>query len=336
MESDKTTSPVKAENKDGQDFDVHTLIADLKAGKLLPADKVETLCNKVEQIFRAEPNIVRLKAPLIVVGDIHGQYFDLLNIFNLAGVPGLTAPETAFPQHKDHGYLFLGDYVNRGYHSLEVITLLFLLKLLHPSKITLVRGNHECRQVAQVYGFEEEAKRKYDGNLAPLAAFCRVFDTLPIAALIDDKIFCAHAGISPSIQTLQQINDIDRFGDIPVEGAMTDLMWSDPEESDAEFQVNPRGAGYLFNSVALKKFMIENNLELFVRSHQLVMEGYKYSFPDENLLTVWSAPNYCYRCGNQASVLKLDQYLNREFVMVPPSELSTAEQKENHPHPYFL
>eukprot|EP01034_Spumella_vulgaris_P032233 gene32233-39801_t len=122
--------------------------------------------------------------------------------------------------------------------------------------------------------------------------------------LVDDKVFCVHGGLSPILRTVDQIQVLERLQEIPHQGAYCDLMWSDPEDI-AGWAVSPRGAGYLFGYMATS--------ELVARAHQLVMEGYKYHFPQKNLVTVWSAPNYCYRCGNVASVLQLDDHLNRDF-----------------------
>jgi len=154
-------------------------------------------------------------------------------------------------------------------------------------------------------------KKKY-GNGNAWKCCCEVFDCLNVAAIVDDKVLCVHGGLSPDLKTIDQMRIIDRRQEIPHEGAFCDLMWSDPESIDT-WQVSPRGAGWLFGSKVTNEFNQINGLQLICRAHQLVQEGYKFHFQDNNLVTVWSAPNYCYRMGNLASILCLDKNLNREF-----------------------
>jgi diadenosine tetraphosphatase ApaH/serine/threonine PP2A family protein phosphatase len=130
------------------------------------------------------------------------------------------------------------------------------------------------------------------------------FDTLGLAALIDDQVLCVHGGLSPDVRTLDQVRAIDRNQEIPHEGAFCDLVWSDPEDISSAWQVSPRGAGFLFGPRVTDEFHHVNRLQLMARAHQLVMEGRKYHFNDK-LVTVWSAPNYCYRCGNVAAILEI-------------------------------
>jgi len=208
-------------------------------------------------------------------------------------------------------YVFMGDYVDRGYNSVETIQLLMCLKVKYPGHITLLRGNHETRQTSALYGFYEETSRKY-GNPNPWKFVMEVFDHLPIAAVVEGKVFCIHGGLSPEIKTTDQIRLIDRKMELPHEGPFCDLMWSDPEEIET-WAMSPRGAGWLFGSKVTTEFNHINDLNLVARAHQLVMEGYKYWFRDRNLVTVWSAPNYCYRCGNVASMLKVDEKFEYSF-----------------------
>lgn len=166
----------------------------------------------------------------------------------------------------------------------------------------------QSRQITQVYGFYDECLRKY-GNASAWRYCVSTFDCFTIAAVIDGKVLCVHGGLSPDIRTLDQIRSIDRQQEIPHEGAFCDLVWSDPEDmlNEHPWQISPRGAGYLFGARVTDEFNQINNLELIARAHQLVMEGKKYHFPNKNLVTVWSAPNYCYRCGNVAAILTLGE-----------------------------
>lgn len=252
----------------------------------------------MKELLLEESNVQPVSAPVTICGDIHGQFYDLIELFDQGG----QMPTTS--------YIFMGDFVDRGYYSLETFTLLLVLKARWPDRITLLRGNHESRQITQVYGFYDECQQKYGSGNA--WKYCtQVFDYLTLAALVDGRVLCVHGGLSPDIRTIDQIRTIPRNQEIPHEGAFCDLMWSDPEDVGT-WKVSPRGAGWLFGALVTHEFVEVNHLELVARAHQLVQEGHKYMF-DDKLVTVWSAPNYCYRCGNVASILALDADLKREF-----------------------
>lgn len=231
-------------------------------------------------------------------------------------------------------YLFMGDFVDRGFYSVETFLLLLALKVRYPDRITLIRGNHESRQITQVYGFYDECIRKY-GSITVWRYCTEIFDYLSLSAIINGRIFCVHGGLSPSIEKLDQIRVIDRKQEVPHDGPMCDLLWSDPEDSNG-WNVSPRGAGYLFGSDVVAAFNSTNNLDMICRAHQLVMEGYKWHF-DETVLTVWSAPNYCYRCGNVAAILHLNDNLKRDFTIfdAAPQEQRGIPSKKPQPD-YFL
>lgn len=162
-----------------------------------------------------------------------------------------------------------------------------------------------------------------------------IFDYLSLSAIIDNRIFCVHGGLSPSIQTLDQIRVIDRKQEVPHDGPMCDLLWSDPEDTQG-WGVSPRGAGYLFGSDVVAQFNSTNNIEMICRAHQLVMEGFKWHF-NETVLTVWSAPNYCYRCGNVAAILELDENLQRDFTIFEAAPQESRGIPSRKPQPdYFL
>jgi serine/threonine-protein phosphatase 6 catalytic subunit len=198
----------------------------------------------------------------------------------------------------------MGDYVDRGNNSMETFQLLLALKAKYPASITLLRGNHESRTVSNQYGFYDETIKKY-GNANPWKYCTEVFDYLGLGAIVDQKIFCLHGGLSPEVKSIDEIRNIDRRQEIPQSGVMCDLMWSDPETIKT-WAMSPRGAGWLYGSKVVTEFNHINDLDLIARAHQLVMDGFKFWFKDENLVTVWSAPNYCYRCGNVASILKVN------------------------------
>jgi serine/threonine-protein phosphatase PPG1 len=168
----------------------------------------------------------------------------------------------------------LGDFVDRGYHSVETITLLSVLKLRYPHRVTLLRGNHESRQITQVYGFFTECTRKF-GSSNVWRYFTDMFDYLTLAAVVDNSVFAVHGGLSPLLVSLDQIRVLDRFQEIPHEGALTDLLWSDPDPDKPGWNASQRGAGYLFGSMVVKKFLSTNGFEHITRAHQLCMDGYQ-------------------------------------------------------------
>ena len=279
--------------------DVDYYIETLKSGEIISENAVKRLCASVSELLMEESNVQPVRSPVTIVGDLHGQFYDLLNL--LSADIGNTPPHTS--------YIFLGDFVDRGHNSVETLTLLLCLKLKYPGFVTLLRGNHESRQITQVYGFYDECLRKY-GNASVWRYCTNAFDTFALAALIDSQVLCVHGGLSPDVRTLDQIRAIDRQLEIPHEGAFCDLVWSDPEDIDVPWQVSPRGAGFLFGERVTDEFNFVNRLDLIARAHQLVMEGKKYHFRNRNLVTVWSAPNYCYRCGNVAAILTIGEENN--------------------------
>jgi len=298
-------------------------IEQLRRCEIIKEHEVRALCAKAREILVEESNVQRVDSPVTVCGDIHGQFYDLLELFKMGG----ECPET--------NYLFMGDFVDRGFYSVETFLLLLALKVRYPDRITLIRGNHESRQITQVYGFYDECLRKY-GSVNVWRYCTEIFDYLSLSALIDDKIFCVHGGLSPSINTLDQIRAIDRKQEVPHDGAMCDLMWSDPEDIDG-WGLSPRGAGYLFGGDVVEMFNQTNGLQLICRAHQLVMEGYKTMF-NKMLVTVWSAPNYCYRCGNVAAILELDEHLNQQYKIVdaaPQKDRGVPAKRAAAPE-YFL
>ena len=203
--------------------DIDRQIETLRKGEKLPEHEVKALCLKAKEILCEEANVIRLEAPVTICGDIHGQFFDLLELFRIGGEPPFT------------NYLFLGDFVDRGNHSVETFELLLALKIKYRSRITLIRGNHESRQITQVYGFYDECLRKY-GSLNVWKYCTDVFDCLALAAVVGDKILCVHGGLSPNIATVDEIRSLDRKQEVPHDGPMCDLMWSDPDGTCAVTQ----------------------------------------------------------------------------------------------------
>ncbi|EAY06999.1 hypothetical protein TVAG_174680 [Trichomonas vaginalis G3] len=302
-------------------MDLDSYIESIRGGKRLEEEQLRLVFSKLMEVLYQEGTVHPLPLPIVICGDIHGQLYDLFELFKISGGP------------ESNRYLFLGDYVDRGYFSLETFTYLACLKLKYPDHIYLLRGNHECRQVNQLYGFYDECVNVY-GHAGIWRMCNEVFDLLPIAALIANKIFGVHGGLSPEIKLIEQIPLIERQDELPSNGALADLTWSDPDDVDG-WAPNPRGAGWLFGAQPTHEFCANNKIDLIVRAHQLAMSGYQYHFGETQLVTVWSAPNYMYRSGNDASVLMIDENFNREFVIfkaVPDDQRVIPEETTP---PYF-
>jgi serine/threonine-protein phosphatase 5 len=222
--------------------------------------------------------------------DLMLQYFDLLNIFELNGLPS-----------DDNPYLFNGDFVDRGSFSVEVIMTLFAFKCLYPTGLYLSRGNHESKSMNKIYGFDGEVKAKFNETMADL--FAEVFCCLPLANVLNEKIFVVHGGLFSSDDVkLSDIRAIDRFREPPDEGLMCELLWSDPHSGTGRAP-SKRGVGVAFGSDVTHRFLQENNLELVVRSHEVKDEGYEEDH-DGKLITVFSAPNYCDQMGNKGAFIR--------------------------------
>jgi len=289
----------------------------------LTEDEVKRLCSKAREILQKEGNVQPVPLPCTLVGDIHGQWNDLIELFAIGGKP----PNT--------NYVFLGDYVDRGYYSIETVSLIVCLKCRFPTRIHILRGNHESRQITQVYGFYDQCL-KYYGTPNVWKYFTDLFDFFPLAMLVDEKIFCVHGGLSPSLDSLDQVRALDRFHEVPHEGPICDLIWSDPDDR-VGWGISPRGAGFTFGEDISTRWNHSNGLKLSVRAHQLVMEGFNYTH-SQQLLTLFSAPNYCYRCGNQAAIMEVDdkfQTMIQQFEAAPRQKTDQIKVSRSTPE-YFL
>ena len=278
-----------------------------KPGKTvdLKEEEIKMLIDKSLIIIKEQKMLVELEAPLRVCGDIHGQYYDLLRIFEHCGYPG------------DNNFLFLGDYVDRGKQSLETICLLLAYKIKFPNKVYLLRGNHESSVTNRIYGFYDECKRRY--NVRLWRNFTELFNYLPVAALIDEKILCMHGGLSPDLRNISSISEISRPTDIPDSGLLCDLLWSDPDKEVLEFDENDRGVSVVFGEKIVNEFNRRNDLDLIIRAHQVVDDGYEF-FTQRQLITIFSAPNYCGEFDNSAGIMIIDEALTCSLKVLRPVE----------------
>lgn len=284
---------------------------------------------------------------LLFTGDIHGQYSDLLRLFEYGGLPPAA------------NYLFLGDYVDRGKQSLETICLLLAYKIKYPENFFLLRGNHECASINRIYGFYDECKRRF--NVRIWKVFTDCFNCLPVAALIDEKILCMHGGLSPDLHNLDQIRQQARPTDVPDTGLLCDLLWSDPSKDVHGWGMNDRGVSYTFGADKVSEFLQKHDLDLICRAHQVgghlnpvvslvlvlidpyfsfqvVEDGYEF-FADRQLVTIFSAPNYCGEFDNAGAMMSVDDTLMCSFQILKPAEKkqlifgSTTTSKLGTPQP---
>lgn len=293
----------------------------IKEGRL-KEEQALYIIEKTTEIFKNEKTLLEVDAPITVCGDVHGQFYDLMKLFEIGGNPATTR------------YLFLGDYVDRGYFSIECVLYLWALKLWYPNSIFLLRGNHECRHLTEYFTFKLECMHKYSEQVyeACLSSFC----CLPLAALMNKQFLCIHGGLSPELNTLDDIRHIDRFQETPTHGLMCDVLWSDPlVETDLEntqeyfINNNVRGCSYFYSNKAASTFLNNNNLLSVIRAHEAQDSGFcmphstkTTKFPP--VITIFSAPNY------------LDLYNNKAAVLKYENNVMNIRQFNSSAHPYWL
>lgn len=283
---------------------------------ILKENDIQVIIQKSKAIIQSQAMLIEAEGPMKICGDIHGQFPDLIHLLQICGDPSNTR------------YLFLGDYVDRGRQGIETITLLLSYKIRYPNTFYLLRGNHESQAVSRVYGFYDECKRRFGIKL--WKSFLDVFNCLPVAAILENQIFCCHGGLSPemlkpdvtNLENLKQkIRSIIRPVDIPEEGLICDLLWSDPLDlpnslvssefhneffTQEGFAPNERGISYVFNPSVVDKFLKRFSLDLIIRAHQVVEDGYEF-FANRSFITIFSAPNYCGEFDNAGAVFCLSR-----------------------------
>ncbi|KAJ2816370.1 3',5'-cyclic-nucleotide phosphodiesterase (PDEase) (3':5'-CNP), partial [Coemansia erecta] len=292
-----------------------------REGRLREQDALAIL-REATQLLRSEPTLLTLASPVTICGDVHGQYYDLMKLFEVGGDPASTQ------------YLFLGDYVDRGYFSVECLLYLYALKLRHPQTVFMLRGNHECRHLTDYFTFKLECLHKYSERVyeAAVESFC----ALPLGAVVNGQFLCIHGGLSPELHTLDDLRSLDRFREPPTHGLMCDLLWADPvedfgHEKNKSFFVHnyARGCSYFFSYAATCAFLERNGLLSLVRAHEAQDAGYRMyrkskttGFPA--VITLFSAPNY------------LDAYNNKAAVLKYENNVMNIRQFNCSPHPYWL
>ncbi|KAI8621352.1 serine/threonine-protein phosphatase 2B catalytic subunit A1 [Chytriomyces sp. MP71] len=325
VEAPATFIPTKEQffsKKDPSKPDLEFLKGHFAREGRLSKEQALLIINKGMEILSKEPTLLEIAAPITVCGDVHGQFFDLMKLFEVGGDPATTR------------YLFLGDYVDRGYFSIECVLYLWALKWWYPDTLFLLRGNHECGHLTEYFTFKLECSHKYSEDVydACIDSFC----ALPLAAVMNKQFLCIHGGLSPEMNTLDDIRNIDRFMEPATHGIMCDILWSDPVEDFGQERTNEffmhnsvRGCSYFFTYNSACAFLERNNLLSIIRAHEAQDIGYKMyrktrttGFP--SVITIFSAPNY------------LDVYNNKAAVLKYENNVMNIRQFNCSPHPYWL
>ncbi|XP_071962945.1 serine/threonine-protein phosphatase 5-like [Antedon mediterranea] len=300
---DEYEGPTIKDDKVTLEF-MKALIDHLKSEKKLHRKYAYMILLQVFSVLKTLPSLCEITVPekskFTVCGDIHGQFYDLVNIFEINGLPSEQNP-----------YLFNGDFVDRGSFSVEVILTLFGFKLLYPNHFFMARGNHESETMNQMYGFFGEVKSKYNAQMAEL--FTEVYNWLPLCHCINSKVLVMHGGLFSNDEvTLEDIKKVDRNRQPPDSGIMCELLWSDPQPQKGRSQ-SKRGVGVQFGPDVTENFLKKNDLKYIIRSHEVKPEGYEEAH-NKKCITVFSAPNYCDQMGNKGAFITMSSDLEPKFT----------------------
>jgi diadenosine tetraphosphatase ApaH/serine/threonine PP2A family protein phosphatase len=255
---------------------------------------LNVVCQTIE-VLKKEESVLRISGSIVVVGDIHGNLHTLVRIFEELGFPD------------SQSFVFLGDYIDRGSHSCEVLLLLYSLKILFPEKVYLLRGNHEFKNMSESYDFRRECLGRFLPRV--YSSILDSFSYFPVAAIINDRIFCVHGGLIPNVE----VNELRK--------ECEDILWSDPRSELCGFEKSDRGRGYYFGSDVVEDFLVREGFELMIRSHEYCERGYCWSFGEEcRFLTIFSSVDYCCE-KNDGSVCILREESKFEIHQLPYERL---------------
>ncbi|OMJ68803.1 hypothetical protein SteCoe_33644 [Stentor coeruleus] len=304
-------------------------------------DSIISLIQECEELMKQEPNVIRMRAPVKIFGSLNGQYIDLLRIFENYGEP---SEHLGDGDIESFDYLFLGDYIDRGSRSLETICLLMALKVKYPDQIIMLRGHHEDQQINIHYGLAQECRARLDEDPADsssvFASLNRMFEYMPLCAIIEDKIICLHGGISQNLRTIEDLEVlqkpiiINHLPQTPEQQAIMDILWADPCENERELGFKPHSARSIFGNIfkfgvdRVQKFLSDNKLGCLVRSHECVMEGFERNIPAE-MITLFSATDYCGKYKNAGAILLVKRNLEIVPKIIYPLNGSAASWIEN-------
>eukprot|EP00826_Nyctotherus_ovalis_P053963 TRINITY_DN7045_c0_g1_i2.p1 TRINITY_DN7045_c0_g1~~TRINITY_DN7045_c0_g1_i2.p1 ORF type:complete len:408 (+),score=108.29 TRINITY_DN7045_c0_g1_i2:849-2072(+) len=290
-------------------------------------EDIITLARECIEVVKTQSTLLRVKVPVKVFGDFHGQYQDMMRFFDLWRGP---VEAMHGGDIESYDYLFLGDYIDRGSNSLEVICLLMALKVKFPGQIHLLRGNHEDISINQAFGFAEECEERLDDDLndeySVFQTINELFDWLPLAGVIEDQILCLHGGIGSVMQKLSDLENLRRPLQVIHEvrtfeqQLVIDVLWSDPTDNDEEMGIqednarDPNNTGFIvkYGPDRVESFLQNNGLCMIIRGHECVMDGIE-RFAKGQLITVFSATDYCGKHKNAGGAL----FLQKDYEIVP-------------------
>lgn len=301
------------------------------------------LCGSFQDVLREQPVLLKVQAPVKIFGDIHGQYSDLMSFLEFYGTPHEAGRSKDI---ENFDYLFLGDFVDRGTHSLETVLLLMALKLTYPRQVHLVRGNHEDANINAEMGFMEECAEKCQEDpeleASVYQTINRAFEWLPLAAVVEDSILCVHGGIGAHVRTLEDIASIQRPVQVQQEvdtqqqKVVLDLLWSDPTDNDGELGIqnnwvrdpNRTGNIFKFGPDVVQGFLQRNGLGMIIRAHECVMDGFE-RFANGQLITVFSATDYCRTHNNAGAILIVKTNLEIVPKLIKPNHNDKANWRHD-------
>jgi len=283
----------------------HEFIVELaeyfKKQNALPTRLVAIIVLRTINLLKTQPNCVNVSVEdgneITICGDVHGQYYDLLNIFNMNGYPSDTNP-----------YIFNGDFVDRGSWSVECAIILFACKVAYPDNFYMSRGNHETKSINKIYGFKGECDSKFKVQ-EMYELFSEAFQWLPLCHSINNEVFCVHGGLpSNDGQGILDINELKRYSEpTDLQTAdqilLNDLLWADPRPDPGRVP-SPRGVSSHFGPDVTERFLEQNGLKYIIRSHEVKDDGYEVMHGGK-VITVFSAPNYCDMVNNKGAFIRL-------------------------------
>ncbi|KAL4002423.1 Calcineurin-like phosphoesterase family protein [Acanthocheilonema viteae] len=279
----------------------------------LKFDELRQLCDLAINSFAKQKSLLRIgieMLPITICADTHGQFRDVRCILSTCGNPS------------SQTYLFLGDYVDRGSQGIETVTMLMCFKIKYPTRVYMLRGNHEDANTTLIYGFYDECITRFPNDEGELLwhIFMVVFNMMPLSAIVGDRVLCMHGGLSPHLNDITMLENIPRPSIAPPYGLMCDTLWSDPDDRYPGWALSARGISFTFSSKVIKEFCKTNNIDLIVRGHQLTADmfrgGYKY-FAGGRLVTIFSAPNYL-NMKNDSCVLHISRKFKCHFTVFRP------------------
>lgn len=290
-------------NQTTKHFDPDLIKTHFKNQGRLTIDQATKLLKDAKDYLSKEPNLIKIENKCYIFGDIHGQFYDLINMLSKIDIT-------------KNKLVFVGDYVDRGAFSTETFFYLLVLKLNYPNNIILLRGNHESKDMTRYFTYLIECEYKYNYSIYELSI--EVFYSLPLVCIINNKIFCCHGGIGPDIKKINDINKINRFIEPSSEGILNQLLWSDPHtfydiNNEVKFSNNyKRGTAYFYGYKGVCNFLENNNLTTIVRGHEVMEDGYElkkeYHKGIPSVITIFSAPNYCDVYNNKGAYIFYDNH----------------------------